>query len=295
MSKQPLSTFHELRLSYHAQLLDTIFYADDKGVPSNADKDSIASVRFARGIFQRLGREAKNAKPEGEITRLVGQRAGREFERTTASFIEDTFQRLRHLRPGTWHVLADGESLGIARYEQYSHLHEVALAAKMDPNLAVVLGSDYIIRPDIVVIRETEPDEKINAREALVDGDVTRLASLRRENGGEPLLHALISCKWPSRSDRAQNARSEALNLIRSRKGRVPHIFCVTGEPTPARLASIALGTGDIDCVYHFALTELMEAVSDQPGDGTAEEMLRIMVEGRRLKDIADLPLDLAV
>jgi len=35
----------------------------------------------------------------------------------------------------------------------------------------------------------------------------------------------------------------------------------VTGEPTPVRISSLALGTGDIDCVYHFALPELLAAV----------------------------------
>jgi hypothetical protein len=59
-------------------------------------------------------------------------------------------------------------------------------------------------------------------------------------------------------------------------------------------LASIALGTGDIDCVYHFALSELQETVADEELSD-AREMLDIMVSGRRLKDISDLPLDLAI
>jgi NgoMIV restriction enzyme len=68
----------------------------------------------------------------------------------------------------------------------------------------------------------------------------------------------------------------------------------VTGEPLPSRLASIALGTGDIDCVYHFALLELRETI-DELKFLDAQETLKIMVDGKRLKDIADLPLDLAV
>jgi len=67
----------------------------------------------------------------------------------------------------------------------------------------------------------------------------------------------------------------------------------VTGEPLPSRLASIALGTGDIDCVYHFALDELIKAVSDH-GDETSKELISTLVNGKRLKDISDLPLDLA-
>ena len=48
--------------------------------------------------------------------------------------------------------------------------------------------------------------------------------------------------------------------IRRNRKGNLPHIVVVTGEPMPARIASLALGTGDIDCVYHFALYELVDA-----------------------------------
>ena len=96
------------------------------------------------------------------------------------------------------------------------------------------------------------------------------------------------------RSDRAQNSRTEALGLIRNRKGHLPHIVVVTGEPMPARIASLAMGTGDIDCVYHFALNELVESVKDVGAEDSIE-MLKILITGKRLKDISDLPLDLAV
>src|SRR5207248_11763113 len=106
-----------------------------------------------------------------------------------------------------------------------------------------------------------ESDEEINAAAKIVDETVAVRSSLRKRNNERPILHASISCKWTLRSDRAQNARSEALNLIRNRKGRAPHIAVVTGEPLPSRLASLALGTGDLDCVYHFALPELIARV----------------------------------
>ena len=109
-------------------------------------------------------------------------------------------------------------------------------------------------------------------------------------------MHASISAKWTMRSDRAQNSRTEALNLIRNRKGHLPHIVVVTGEPLPSRLASLALGTGDIDCVYHFALYELLDAVKMYGKDGREDivEQLESLVRGKRLKDISDLPLDLS-
>ena len=124
------------------------------------------------------------------------------------------------------------------------------------------------------------------------------MAILRRKNGGKPVLHASVSAKWTMRSDRAQNSRTEALNLIRNRKGNLPHIMVVTNEPLPSRLASLALGTGDIDCLYHCALYELVEAVRRYGAAYNRDdivETLENLIAGKRLKDISDLPLDLSV
>lgn len=206
-------------------------------------------------------------------------------------FLEATFPRLSHLRPGGW-LIRPGTA--ISGFEQYAHLDALRQAAAANRELAAALGSDYTIKPDIVVTRQPEPDERINEHEAIVVPGVARFAPLRRENTRLETLHASVSCKWTIRSDRTQNSRAEALNLLRNRKGRAPHVAVVTGEPLPSRLASIAIGTGDIDCTYHVALHELREVVSaDRWGD--AHEMLDIMVDGRRLRDISDLPLDLAV
>ena len=49
-----------------------------------------------------------------------------------------------------------------------------------------------------------------------------------------------------------------------------------------------------MDCVYHFALYELVEAVKDTKEE-SAIELLKILIDGKRLKDISDLPLDLTV
>jgi hypothetical protein len=172
-----------------------------------------------------------------------------------------------------------------------SQLHEIA---KENPALQAALGSDYTITPDLIIFRRPESDEAINVKGRLVDGDTVRFASLRKRNNDKPILHASISCKWTIRSDRAQNSRTEALNLVRNRKGRLPHIMVLAGEPLPSRLSSIALGTGDIDCVYHFALPELESTVKEL-NDEEAWNILRIMMDGKRLRDVSDLPLDLAV
>ena len=132
------------------------------------------------------------------------------------------------------------------------------------------------------------PDEPIASHTPL------RLRNSPNPDLARPLLLASISCKWTLRSDRAQNPRTEALNLIRNRKGQVPHIAVVTAEPLPTRIASIAMGTGDLDCVYHFALPELEWAIVET-GNEDQLDMLRILKDGRRLRDISDLPFDLAI
>lgn len=276
------------RRQFHQQLFQHLLTIKE-GIPSIADKKNAASIRISKAILERLGKA-------GNATKLAAQTAGNEFEEICAGFLEATFLNLQHIRPGDWHVIRmkQGDRVGIARYEQYAHLSAIAEACKGNTQLATTLGSDYIICPDIVILRQPESDERINQPGLLVDDSIALLTGLRARNGGLPLIHASISCKLTLRSDRAQNARSEALNLIRNRKGRAPHIAVVTSEPLPSRLSSLALGTGDIDCVYHFALPELQEAVASE-GNEDSQESLRIMVEGKRLRDISDLPLDLAV
>ncbi|OYX08505.1 MAG: hypothetical protein B7Z08_09135 [Sphingomonadales bacterium 32-68-7] len=200
------------------------------------------------------------------------------------------------MRPGKWDVkcITNRSGLDIGDYEQYAHLRAIQLAAQAEPSLRILLGSDYNIASDVVVTRSPEDDGQINLHRNLVDIETATRSSLRASAGSVASLHACISCKWTMRSDRAQNSRSEALRLIRNRKGRVPHIAVITAEPLPSRLASIALGTGDIDCVYHIALEELRAAVATI-GESEANSLLGLMIDGRRLKDVSDLPLDLAI
>lgn len=259
---------------------------DSGGIPSNADSSNALSIKIARGLFDRI------CTGLGAAGRLAGQRSGSKFEQITREFIASSFGSLAAIRPGKWDFAP--KKRNIAEFEQYAHLAALKAVAEKIPDLEVLLGSDYLIAPDVLVVRYPEPDDAINRDVFAVDEAIATLSPLRASNNATPLLHASISCKWTLRSDRAQNARSEALNLLRNRKGRAPHIAVVTGEPLPSRLSSIALGTGDIDCVYHFALPELLEsAAQHDPAEATS--LLKIMVDGKRLRDIADLPLDLAV
>ncbi len=281
----------KLRQSYHKQICQKLIRIKknpQKGdYPNNADGDSKISVKIAWEIVKQICEEPIYGN-------LSGQTAGKIFQEITKDFIENTFNLLQHLRPGKWHYFLETE---ISKFEQYRDLAEVEAALKKDKKLATTFGQDYIIKSDIIVGREAVSDDEINKENILVDQDqaVAKFTPFRKQNNEtKQILHASISCKWTLRSDRAQNIRTEAFNLIRNRKGKLPHIVAVTAEPTLTRIASLALGTGDIDCVYHFALHELIDAVQ-KIEDESQLDMLNILVEGKRLRDISDLPFDLAV
>ncbi|PLR98237.1 NgoMIV family type II restriction endonuclease [Bacillus sp. T33-2] len=289
MTNKPKRSELELeRKRYHAELLNSVLTINSDGVPSNADKGNRLSVLIAAGIADLL------ESSTGE--RLAGQTSGSKFETINTEFIINTFKMMGHIRPGEWEVrkIGNNSRMGIAEFEQYSHLADLTVIAKENPVLAAAIGRDYTITPDTIISRKPLTDAEINTYSQIVDSSIAKYTPLREVNNQHPILHASISSKWTIRSDRSQNSRSEALNLIRNRKGKLPHIVVITGEPLPSRLASIALGTGDIDCVYHFALHELMQAVANC-GALDALEMLNIMINGKRLKDISDLPLDLSI
>ena len=285
----------DLRRRYHRQIYEQVVSISThkktgQQYPNFADGTNRASREIAWGIVERL-KTVDASQP------LSSQTAGARFESITASFIEDVFHLLRHIRPGNWFY---STRYAISQFDQYEHLEylEKIKRSTDDPLLASALGEEYIIRPDIVIGRQLIADAEINRYEAVVmdDEETASLTTLRAANAGRShlLLHASISCKWTIRSDRVQNARTEALNLIRNRKGRLPHIAVVTAEPLPTRLAAIALGTGDVDCVYHFALPEMRAAIQKIDNEDQMD-MLNVMIRGKRLRDISDLPFDLAV
>lgn len=283
------------RFHFHERLFETNTLTLTKaGVASNADTSSRGSKAIAGKIVDILVDEHHHTV--NSVDKISGQTLGKQFELLTMEFLQETFPHLQNLRPGQWSILQLGNNnrLKTSDFEQYEHLAYLSALTAENAQLAAALGNDYLVAPDVVIYRNLYEDEEINAEQYIVDDEISRMADIRKSNGGKPLLHASVSAKYTMRSDRAQNSRTEALNLIRNRKGHLPHIVVVTAEPMPNRLASLALGTGDIDCVYHFALYELIRAVKEV-GSEDAVETLETLVQGKRLKDISDLPLDLAV
>jgi len=237
-------TIENLRKAYHKEICRRILGLRS-GIPNLADVSSKTSHILATGLVKRLAFPLCKSPP-------VGQTVGTVFAELTMHFLNKAFNLLHHLRPGKWIFSASQASIGIAAFDQYEHLAALDAALKSHKELAAALGGDYIIRPDIVIGRRPLSDSEINEKKDILrKGKVSKLTPLRKSNyqNPKPILHASISCKWTIRSDRSQNTRTEALNLIRNRKGKTPHIVCVTAEPMPTRLASLAIGTGDIDCV----------------------------------------------
>jgi len=198
-------------------------------IPNTADSDNAASRDLAAAILDQLDVE------RGDVSGVVNPQSGRPLERAVARDLCEQLPLLDADR--RW--LVDEAAHPITDFLQYTHLREVDRLVKDYAELRTTLGTDYIIRPDVVV----------------------GLPS-RREND-PPFLHAAVSCKWTIRSDRVQNIRHENNQMIRHRRERLPHLITVTAEPLPSRLAAIARGTGEVDAVYHIAFGALNDAVAE--------------------------------
>ena len=219
-----------------------------KGKPNIADSSSSRSVRIAATMFSSLGITRDSTES--------GQTLGKKLEEAVARFLRRTVPKLAPDR--SWNISCQP----ITDFAQYAHLARIRELAEEDPHgtLQSSLGTDYLIKPDITI----------------------GIATNTRQH-----LHAAVSCKWTIRSDRVQNIRHEGVVLTRHRRGRQPHIVAVTAEPLPSRLAAIARGTGELDCVYHVVLRELRSAC---PEDDESSDTLEELILQERLRPLDALP-----
>ena len=136
----------QLRAEYHGRVCKEIVRitrAKTRTYPNFADGSSDASRLIAEGIVRRLGC-AQNEE------RVSDQRAARLFECATRDFVGSAFSLLPHLRPGEWHY---GVERPLSEYGQFEPLPRSEKAVAGMQELATTLGTDYIIRPDIVISR----------------------------------------------------------------------------------------------------------------------------------------------
>lgn len=226
-------------------------------VPNCADVDNAASLTLARAVLAELGLPDPNFSSDPPLCDVPASPGG-PLEEYVRAYLADELPRLDPSR--RWEVR---RGVGITAYAQYQHLTSLTHAIAGDPNLRVTLGTDYLITPDVTVGLHGTPTPTPH-----------------------PWLHAAVACKWTIRSDRVQNIRHENSNMIKHRRGRLPHLVTVTAEPLPSRLASIARGTGEVDATYHIAFPELNRAVHEHGGAGQRDEWAEVTGQGR-LRDFA--------
>jgi len=283
MAINKIALYRQLFLN---KLLEQLMFVDNKGVVNIADRSSATSKKIAKELLTILGDSRCCEKP-------TGQSAGRIFAQLVKEFLEKSLAVLSHLRPIQWELKTETE---IFNFNQYEHLARLSELVKQVKELQPIMGADYLVKPDIVLFQHPLTDNDIGFTTNEEIPEIANLTPLRAVNNktAHPLLQAIVSCKWTIRSDRAQNTRTEALNILRNRKGRTPCITAITAEPLPSRIASLAFGLGDLDCVYHFALPELQNAVT-KANLKDQLEVLQVMIEGKRLRDVGDLPFDLII
>lgn len=184
----------ELRSRYHDQICAKIvrFKTDNSGssYPNFADSSNQAS----REIASKLLKKINCSKNQTSLSAISQQQAGKIFEEITRLFIIEALNLIQHLRPAKW-VYSIGN---ITKFEQYTHLAELKRLSKKNKDLASAIGTDYIIKPDIVIGRNPVTDDEINKNIKLIDPQdrVVHYSPLRQRGKSlKPILHASISCK----------------------------------------------------------------------------------------------------
>ncbi len=296
LKRLPLAPKHlqRLRSEFHADICTNVLgYEADKQAYSNADSRVSRSVDLAEGMATRIKHECSGHSTNGDAAELL-------LKQHTLKFLRAAFDEigLKSLN-GPFFSVEDAVK-SMTRFEGYKPLAKLVKHLSKEAELRASLGGDYLITPDLTVARRPFTTSLPDAAETTTptaDNSVEvpkqklpRSTSLATEYNA---LHASISCRWVIRSDRSVSGRNEPLNLTRSQSGTKPYLAVVTLEPLPSRIASIAMGTGDIDCTYHGALYELLAAAHAGPYPD-ALDTLNTLVNGRRLRDISDLPFDLA-
>lgn len=214
--------------------------------PNIADVGSIESLRLAGEAYRILGIERVSNES------LADTDTGSSLEILVSNDLDAQLGALDESRK--WQVRRGGLA---STFAQFQHLAELQRLLDEQPTLRATVGHDYQVKTDVYV---GLPDPR---------------------PGGRPFLHAAISCKWTIRSDRVQNVRHEFNTLVKSRRGRLPHLVLVTAEPLPSRVISIARGTGEVDAVYHLLFDEISSAVASTASDRQLQDWEEMLSQGR--------------
>ena len=255
-------------------------------------------MRLGEILFEKLGvpeTKVSSAKTGEALTRAV-------------------FANLREVVDSGRPEVTIASDCTIAEFNQFRHVGVVQELAKLpihDYERAWSALKETIER-DSVKERAASRRKKVSKVEELADQIGAQIQQVVRAAGTEPVLgldiglaeavsnslpflDIALSLKWTLRTDRAQDCRSQGQKLSALRRGETPHFAVVTMEPRPYMLNLLGGGSGDIDCVYHLALPELIATVEDYDsarGDkrwrGSRDTFRRLVDQGR-VRDYSDL------
>lgn len=246
----------DVRQEYHRRLQEKLWSVSG-GLPSNSDPTSRISVEIGLALAEAAGATV-------DLPQLDGPGAGIEFERRTVRFMEASLTCVTEVTQADWRV-ETGSS--ITEFARYDHLNGVRQAAAKDNQPAAVLYDDYSLAPGAFV--------------------GCRLKTHQQAGSGSAVLSGVVACKWMIPRDFGQRV----IDLLRCPEVPRDRVAVVTAEPLPGRITSIAIGT-ERPCVYHIALKELQDVLARMRWY-ESREMLDIMVDQGRLRDMLELPLDL--
>ena len=187
---------------------------------------------------------------------------------------------------------APAKSQRLDAFAQYAHLAELARWAAEEPAIRASMPPPPTPLPNVYLARAPLDDNEINDTAVVVDDLLARRSPLRGRFHSTQLLYGCIWTRSWVAADDGNAIRTSAAAFLRHRRGRAPHLAAVTAEPLPSRIASLALGSGELDCTYHVALPELRAAL-ESVGNDDERDQLDVLVLARRIRDVSDLALDL--
>src|SRR5690348_15101442 len=173
-----------------------------EGAVSVADVDNASSIRIAWEWASRLPGPFAGSQPP--------QDSGKLFQFAVRDFLQAGFQFGADLRPGEWQWKTEYPA---SHFDQYAHLNDIRSALELNKELRTIFSEQYLVVPDIVVCRAPVPAETVGRNPGVQVANLSPLLDDAQLTKSHPLLHASVSCKITLRSDRAQNTRTEALNL----------------------------------------------------------------------------------
>lgn len=282
-----LADIRKARCVFHEHICRDILRIDRKGLATNADPTNSLSKEIACSLAIRLGAKCgRRPAARGVINH---------FERICAEFVTRTTRALSMILPMALAV-ARTNALDSENIEASGHpnLKQLAHLLLQRPLPKLLFNRGNFITPAILVFSLSPARDQFSGLMRPASEGHTGFAYSRRKPLGLPHLRASISCIWSMQSRMPQKLRPTEPDGGND-PGNGPHHFgLITAEPLPSRLVLAASRPSDVNCVYHIALHELADAIEALKGHEDSRETLAMLIEGKRLRDISDLPLDLA-